>query len=284
MSDFKLIVDLHKPNARLGPGSEEHTLRALELSGLREKKNLEIADLGCGTGSATLVLADSLDAQIAAVDLFPEFLEELSRRAQEARVLDRITTVQASFDDLSFEPESFDAIWSEGAIYNLGFEAGIRAWSPLLKSGGVLAVSELTWLTHERPAELDSHWNAHYPEVDTAAAKIAILERHGFTPIGYFPLPESCWMDDFYDRLRERFPAFLEEHGHSDDARAMVDSEEAEIRLYERYREYVSYGFYIARSRGDCRAWYPPTHPSGAVAPDSNASRPGGGITEGTLH
>lgn len=220
MSDFELIVDLHKPNARLGSGSEEHTLRALELAGLRTASSLRIADMGCGTGSATLVLARTLEAHITAIDLFPEFLEELSKRAEKALLHDRITTVEASFDQLSFEHESFDAIWSEGAIYNLGFEAGIRAWSPLLAHGGVLAVSELTWLTHERPAELESHWEAHYPEVDTAGAKIAILERHGLTPIGYFPLPESCWMNEFYDPLRERFPAFLEEHAHSEDARA----------------------------------------------------------------
>lgn len=33
----------------------------------------------------------------------------------------RIETLAASVDALPFEEQSFDAIWSEGAIYNIGF-------------------------------------------------------------------------------------------------------------------------------------------------------------------
>jgi SAM-dependent methyltransferase len=129
----------------------------------------------------------------------------------------------------------------------MGFKAGIESWRRFLKPGGVLAVSELTWLTDRRPRELHEHWTREYPEVDTAAAKIAILESLGFSPIGYFPLPEYCWFDNYYRPLQQRFPGFLERHGHSDAARAIVDAEEREISLYERYKAFVSYGYYIGR-------------------------------------
>ncbi|GAM56739.1 probable transcription regulator [Vibrio ishigakensis] len=46
--------------------------------------------------------------------------------------------------DLPFEEDSFDVLWSEGAVYNIGFETGIRDWRKYLKSGGTLVVSELT--------------------------------------------------------------------------------------------------------------------------------------------
>lgn len=132
----------------------------------------------------------------------------------------------------------------------MGFAAGLRAWRSFLKPGGVLAVSELTWLTGERPGELQAHWEREYPEVDTASGKMAVLERLGFAPIGYFALPERCWLDNYYRPLQQRFPAFLARHGHSPAARAIVAAEEREIALYERYKGFFSYGFYVARKFG----------------------------------
>ncbi len=255
MEDFRLLLDLHRPNPRLGPGSERATRQALTLSGLAERpegsRRCKIADLGCGTGASALVLAKALEAEIIAVDLFPAFLTELERRAAARGVGARITTLAASIEELPFALGSLDAIWSEGAIYNLGFEAGLAAWRPFLAPGGVLAVSELTWLTSERPAELQAHWDAAYPEVATASAKLAVLERQGFSPLGYFPLSESCWLEGYYGPLRARFPAFLEEHGHSEAARTLVAEEELEIDLYQRHSAFVSYGFYVARKVGE---------------------------------
>lgn len=250
MDPQQLLVDLHRPHSRLGPGSDATTRRALDLSGLRGRAGLAVADLGCGTGASTLVLAEDLDARITAVDLFPEFLAELERRAERRGVRDRITTLAASIDALPFAPASLDAIWSEGAIYNLGFEAGVAAWRRLLKPGGVLAVSEITWLTRDRPAELQAYWEHVYPEIATAAGKLAVLEAHGYTPIGYFPLPESCWLEQYYRPLQARFPAFLDAHGHAAETAAIVAAEQVEIALYERHRQHVSYGFYLARRAG----------------------------------
>ncbi len=247
VDDLELLIDLHRNGERQGPGGDAQTRLAVTLSGLRDTPNLEIADIGCGTGASTLVLGTELDARITAVDFLPEFLARLERAAARAGMGDRITTLAASMDALPFEDASLDAIWSEGAIYNMGFAAGVEAWRRFLKPGGILAVSELTWLSAQRPAELDAHWAEEYPEVDTASAKFAVLERLGFAPIGYFPLPEACWLDHYYRPMQQRFAAFLDRHGHSDAARAIVAAEEREIALYERYREFVSYGYYIAR-------------------------------------
>lgn len=50
MDQLDLLVDLHKHNRRQGPGSPRVTERAIELTGLMGQKNLEIANIGCGTG------------------------------------------------------------------------------------------------------------------------------------------------------------------------------------------------------------------------------------------
>lgn len=245
MDDLELLIDFHRDGERQGPGGAAETRRAIEFAGLIGKTDLAIADIGCGSGASTRVLAQTLDAQITAVDLFPQFLEKLNG------VSDTITMLTASMDALPFKDASLDAIWSEGAIYNLGFEAGIRDWRRFLKPGGVLAVSELTWFTQKRPQELTQHWQAQYPEVDTAAEKISRLEKHGYALLGYFPLPPSCWLENYYGPMQARFPAFLERHAQSAAAQAIVAAEQAEIALYERYSAYFGYGFYIARKTED---------------------------------
>ncbi len=246
MDDLALLASLHGGAERQGPGGDAETRRAIEISGLAKGRALKVADIGCGTGASTLVLANALDAQITAIDFLPEFLDRLHTRAVSAGLGERISTQAASMENLCFPAASLDAIWSEGAIYNMGFERGIQAWRPFLKPGGILAISELTWLTAERPAELEAHWLGQYSEVATASAKMAVLERSGYAPMGYFVLPERCWLEGYYRPMQQRFPGFLQTHPN-EAARAIVAEEEREIALFERYREFFGYGFYIAR-------------------------------------
>lgn len=251
MDEIELMIDLHADGERQGPGSPEVTRRAIGLAGLDDSQPLRIADLGCGTGASTLILADALDATVTAVDFSETFIEKLKAGAEQAGLSDSIDAVASTFEELALEEGAFDAIWSEGAIYNIGFEQGIRNWRRFLKPGGVLAVSEITWLTGKRPAELEAFWQEAYPEIDTASSKMALLEQHGYAPVGYFILPPDCWTTHYYEPLERRYDAFLERQGHSESARALVEADRQEISLYRRFSEFYSYGFYIARRWDD---------------------------------
>ena len=247
MAEIDLIIDLHKNLKRQGPGSEEDTLRALGFTDTGGLKNLKIADIGCGTGGQTLTLAKHTEAEIIAVDLFPDFLEVLERNAKKAGVQDQIRTVTESMDALSFEKEYMDVIWSEGAIYSMGFEAGVKNWQKFLKPGGYLCVSEITWITGSRPRRIEDFWKAEYPEIDRASNKFGILESNGFSLMGYFILPGSSWTQEYYQPLLQAFNPFLQRNNHAPGAKQLVESIREEIRLYEDYQAYYSYGFYIAR-------------------------------------
>ena len=246
---LQLLSDLHVRNHKQGPSSDQAFQRALELSGIDTKAPLSVADIGCGTGAATVALLQHTNANVTAVDFLPDFLSELTKRAEASGVTDRLTTLEADMGDLPFTEAQFDLIWSEGAIYNIGFGKGIKDWKSYLKPGGVLAVSEITWLRPDVPEPLRSHWEGEYAEVATASEKIALLEQAGYTLVGYFPLSPDCWLDEYYAPLENGFADFLKRNGDSEKAKAIVAETQAEIALYKEYQDYVSYGFYIARKQ-----------------------------------
>lgn len=250
MESFQLLIDLHKNANRQGPGGEEETEKALNLAAVNRDALLRIADIGCGTGASTLVLARLLNARITAVDFLQEFLDVLESKAEIEGLSDKIEPLCCSMDSLPFEDEVFDVIWSEGAIYNIGFKKGVRDWNRYLKAGGLLVASEISWITSTRPSEIQKHWDTEYPEIDLASSKISILEQNGYSPVAFFALPEHCWLDNYYRPMQDRFKDFLERNGNSEEACAIVEAEAREIELYEKYKSHYSYGVYIAKKLG----------------------------------
>lgn len=245
--NLELLLDFHKDAERQGPGSAATTRQALAFIPQPGSNEPEILDVGCGTGAQTTTLAQNTQGRITAVDLFPAFLEELEARARRLGLENRIKTEAYSMDQLPYEAERFDLIWSEGAVYNMGYEAGVRAWRKFLKPGGYLAVSELSWFTEERPKELEEHWLREYPGIDMISNKVKVLEKHGYSPVAAFQLPAACWMEEYYGPMLERMPAFLDRHGHGEEAVALVENERREIVFYEKYQRFYGYAFYIGR-------------------------------------
>ncbi len=68
MEDYQLLIDLHKDANRQGPGGDAETEKALSLTLIDRTALLKIADIGCGTGASTLMLARLLNAHFTAVD------------------------------------------------------------------------------------------------------------------------------------------------------------------------------------------------------------------------
>ena len=247
IDELALIADLYCNTPRQGPGGESQTALAVALTGLASRASLRVADIGCGTGASALQLAESLDAHITAIDFLQPFLDTLSSTARARGLTDRIAPVAGDMAALPFARASLDLIWSEGAIYNHGFARGVREWREFLKPGGVLAVSEITWLVAQRPQAVENYWYTAYPEIDNASSKLRVIEDAGYTVLGYFPLPETSWLDNFYNPLQANFDSFLARHPHSAAAQALVDEHRREIALYRANKDVYSYGFYVAR-------------------------------------
>jgi SAM-dependent methyltransferase len=245
--DFNLICEFFLTLDRQGPGSPEMTLKALGFIE-RLDKNSRIVDLGCGTGGQTMTLAAATTGHITGVDLFPAFIERFNEQAQTNGFGNRVQGVVGSMDKLPFEPGSVDLIWSEGAIYNIGFERGLRYWRQFLKPSGYVAVTENTWFTEDRPKEIEEFWNAAYPEIDTIPSKIAAMQRAGYEFVAAFALPEKCWAD-FYAPYPQAQKSFLKKHVGNPAAEAFVASERHEKSIWDKYKSHYGYVFYVAKKQ-----------------------------------
>jgi ubiquinone/menaquinone biosynthesis C-methylase UbiE len=207
----------------------------------------KIADIGCGTGGQAMVLAQNTQGTITGLDIFPGFIEKFNANAKKLGLQNRVKGIVGSMDNLPFQNEEFDLIWSEGAIYNIGFDRGINEWRRFLKKGGCIAVSEASWLTEKRPAEIEKFWMDAYPGIDTIPNKVSQMQKAGYIPIASFILPENCWIDYFYIPQISRQKEFLQRYHGSKAVEDLIANEQNEAQLYYKYKEYYGYVFYIGK-------------------------------------
>lgn len=244
--DYSLIAEYYSSIERQGPGSPDVTAKAASfIDNLNQESR--IADIGCGTGGQTMVLAEQVPGQITGIDLFPKFIDLFNQNAIKLGLHPRVKGMVGSMDALPFQEEEMDLIWSEGAIYFLGFEEGLREWNKFLKKGGYVAVSEATWFTNERPGEIEEFWKDAYPGIDTISNKVEQMQRAGFMPVASFILPEICWTENFYDPQVKAQEAFLAQNAGNQAAEDFIANQRYEKGLYYKYKEYYGYAFYIGR-------------------------------------
>jgi hypothetical protein len=148
---------------------------------------------------------------------------------------------------LQFKPQTFDVIWSEGAIYNLGFKAGLKLWKPLLKKAGYVAVTEIAWLASDIPDNLKAFWDSAYPQIQDIEGNLADIRAAGYQPVAHFILPESAWWD-YYRAIEKRVMLMKEKYKNNSNALEVLETEMREIDLYRKYSDYYGYVFFVAQA------------------------------------
>lgn len=229
-----------------GPGADASTLEALRrLPPLPPSP--KVLDLGCGPGRQTLTLARALKTPITAVDLHQPFLDRLERAAAAEGLGRLITTRRVSMDALDDAPGTIDLIWSEGAIFIIGFEAGLRRWRPLLKPAGLVVVSDAAWLTDSPPAEAAAFWQACYPAITTVAENLARATKAGYEPLDHFTLPSQAWWDGYYTPMLARIEELRPEAQRDQELAGVMAEAEQEIDMHRRFGASYGYEFFILR-------------------------------------
>lgn len=239
-----LLYETHVGLERQGPGNAEMTIKAFSFLDNPNKISRAI-DLGCGTGGQTIVLAQNITGTIIGIDQFPEFIDVFNDNAKKLNLGERVKGVVGSMENLPFQKEEFDLIWSEGAIDSIGFEKGLTYWNGFLKKNGYVVVTCPSWLTDEHPAEIEKFWADAGSGLDTIGHNVLIMQKAGYASIATFILPEKCWTDNYFIPRAAAEKALLEKYAGNKTVEAYIESSKYEVELYSKYKQHYGYVFYI---------------------------------------
>lgn len=246
LSMVDILLETHIGLERQGPGSSEAVEQALGfLKPLNQFK--KVADLGCGTGGQTLLLAKYLSGTIIGLDMFSNFIDKLNENARKMNLDNRVTGVIGSMEKLPFQTKSLDLIWSEGAIDNIGFKEGLSHWHGFLKKGGFIAVTCPSWLTEEKPNVVERFWNDAGSQLETISDNIKIMQKCGYQFVASFALPQKCWTENYFIPREEAINKLLEKYAGNKIMMEYAEQNRYETELYSKYSQHYGYVFYIGR-------------------------------------
>lgn len=113
----------------------------------------KVLDLGAGYGGAARLIAKSTDANVSCLNL-SEVQNKRNREKNKDAELDRLVEViDGSFEEIPWEANTFDVIWSEDSFLHSGKRAQVlQEAHRVLKSGGHLIFTDP--MQSENPGEM----------------------------------------------------------------------------------------------------------------------------------
>jgi len=238
---LRALLRLHAGLPRKGPGSARLSRALLGELGPRLPPRPRAADLGCGNGAAAVLVAETLDAEVVAVDASAAFVDELRARlpTSRGRVEPRVG------DLLAPGVANLDLVWCEGAAYAAGVERALEAWRPLLAASGVVVFSECCWTAPDPPAECAEFWAAAHPAMTTAGGVVSAAERLGYRFRRAERLEPEDWWTSYYGPLAARCDALEGEAASEPALAAAIAAARAEMALFERCARWYGYVVFV---------------------------------------
>jgi len=244
MEGIEFVYELCEALPRCGPGDGEHTRRAFHAIP-HPPKHPRILDIGCGTGAQTIELARISNGNIIALDNHQAFLDILTERAETMELKKLITPIHMSMTEMDFEENTFDVIWSEGALYCMGFQNGLRRCHGLLRNRGFMAVTELVYTSSDPPDDLTQYLEDEYPDIKSIEKTIELIQEEKYSLISHFTLPESAWLNTYYGPMEKELPRLKKKYQGKDVALGVFEAFTNEIHFYKNYSKFYGYEFFV---------------------------------------
>lgn len=165
--------------------------------------NTRILDAGAGYGGAARFLAKTYGCHVTALNL-SEVQNERNRQMNKEQKLDHlITVIDGSFEDLPFEEEVFDIVWSEDSFLHSGEKDKIfKEINRVLKPGGELIFTDPMQADHATSDDLAPVLKRiHLSQMGSFTLYRKLAEENGFQEIGITDL--SAHLPRHYGNVAE---------------------------------------------------------------------------------
>jgi|GEM_PF-577213 len=175
-----------------------------------------VADLCCGMGNASRLLATEFGAVCTGVDSSEVLLRAARERALAEDLQQKVEFLSGDARHVDLPSSSFDLVLAMGgALTYMGRSEGLERIRLLLKPGGALLFSDLVYLDAPAPPEVVERLSEEIPSdpvkplslepavravfeegvfsFETEDSYRALLALHGYEPVFAFQVPESAW-------------------------------------------------------------------------------------------
>jgi len=243
-----VFFEAHANLPRQHGGRDAYTEKAFRMLAAPGKPR--ILDIGCGTGTPTLALARLTGGEIIGIDITPPMIDEFKQKIEAAHLSHRVTARKLSMLEMDFPDESFDIIWAEGSVYNIGFDRALQEWRRLIRPGGFLVIHEAVWLEPDPPGEIARYFEEMYPAMRTVEDNLAAIPVFGYGIIGHFRLAEEAWWEEYYGPLEQRIAELRLKYSGDSEKLATLETEQEEVDMYRRYSRWYGSAFFVMRKAG----------------------------------
>jgi O-methyltransferase StaMB len=163
------------------PSEAAQRLNEVMAGRLPSGPDMLVLDIGCGVGGPACFIAARTGSRVIGVTNSQSGVAEAERFAAERGVRARVDFRYAEAQELPFEDDSFDAVWSCEALHNLPDKtAAVRELARVLRPGGTAVLGDLflTGPPDERRSSLPALREFSF-HLATADDLIALLQAHG---------------------------------------------------------------------------------------------------------
>ena len=185
-----------------------------------------ILDVGCGSGIPTMELARLSQGEVIGIDIDQPALDKLTSKIREVGLTDRVQAINCSILEMDFPDESFDIIWSEGSIFVIGFERGLREWKRFLKPNGFL-------VAHDEKGNIEE--------------KLEQISSCGYELLGHFTMSEDMWWTEYFAPLEKLIGEARKKYPDDPKVFEEANSAQWEIDMFKKNPERNSSVFFIMR-------------------------------------
>ncbi len=195
----------------------KYTRKAYRL--IPKIKNPEILDVGCGTGVPTIELAKLSNGHVTGIDIDESLLEILRIKIKDLGLTNQVSVLNESIKTMSFQEESFDIIWSEGAVFVIGFEKSIYSWRKFLKPNGFLVLHD---------------------DIKGKTKKLGLIGKYGYKLAAEFDLSFEIWWNEYYSSLEKLIEKYKDKYPIDSELRSEIESDRNQVKMCKSTPEVVS--------------------------------------------